>query len=241
MQAIVFDTETTGIKNAEIIEAAWSEAHFAPELEDLNYITLQFGDSIVERFKPEGKISMGAMATHHIQEEDLADCPPSSSFTLPHDLEYMIGHNVDFDWAMAGSPPNVKRIDTLCLARKFFPECDAYSLGALTYYLFPKTARDSLRSAHSAGTDIELTINLLMEILERANCEIRNFEQLWQLSESARVPSIMPFGKHKGLPIDQVPSDYKAWLLGQADVDPYLQLALRKKKPQTRTNEAVAT
>jgi len=37
----------------------------------------------------------------------------------------------------------------------------------------------------------------------------------------------MPFGKHKGLPIREVPADYRRWLLGQSDVDPYLRRALQ--------------
>jgi len=36
----------------------------------------------------------------------------------------------------------------------------------------------------------------------------------------------MPFGKHKGTPMADVPRDYKAWLLNQPDVDPYLRKAL---------------
>jgi exodeoxyribonuclease X len=37
----------------------------------------------------------------------------------------------------------------------------------------------------------------------------------------------MSFGKHKGTAIKDVPADYKRWLLGQPDVEPYLAKALR--------------
>jgi exodeoxyribonuclease X len=36
----------------------------------------------------------------------------------------------------------------------------------------------------------------------------------------------MPFGKHKGMLLADVPSDYKQWLLTQGDRDPYLRKAL---------------
>ncbi len=36
----------------------------------------------------------------------------------------------------------------------------------------------------------------------------------------------MTFGKHKGMNITDIPPDYKRWLLGQQDVDPYLRKAL---------------
>ena len=139
----------------------------------------------------------------------------------------MIGHNVDFDWTVAGSPEGIKRIDTLCLARKFWPECDSHSLSALTYYLFRSTARTGLQNAHNAETDILLTGELLKAIVEKANFTITSFESLWELSESARIPEIMPFGKHKGEKIANVPADYKAWLMKQNDVDPYLVKALK--------------
>jgi exodeoxyribonuclease X len=39
----------------------------------------------------------------------------------------------------------------------------------------------------------------------------------------------MTFGKWKGTPVKDVPYDYKRWLLGQPDVDPYLRKALLAK------------
>lgn len=223
MTAIVFDTETTDIRAPEIIEAAWMPVTIAASGVD----SLQFGAPVSRRYKPAGRISMGAMAVHHIMEEDLAGCEPSTSFALPKGVAYLIGHNVDFDWAAVGSPPKIKRIDTLCLARKYWPECDSHSLGALAYYLFRPTARQALKAAHSAQADILLTGRLLNEIVRKSGQRIETVEQLWALSEAARVPEVMPFGKHKGELIAQVPRDYKVWLLKQPDVDPYLVKALK--------------
>ncbi len=36
----------------------------------------------------------------------------------------------------------------------------------------------------------------------------------------------MPFGKHKGLPLADLPNDYKQWLMAQGDIDPHLRKAL---------------
>ncbi len=55
---------------------------------------------------------------------------------------------------------------------------------------------------------------------------IETVEQLWIASESARTPTVMSFGKHKGIPLLEVPSDYKQWLLRQSDLDTYLRKAL---------------
>jgi len=56
--------------------------------------------------------------------------------------------------------------------------------------------------------------------------DVRKVEDLYRESELARIPKVMPFGKHKGQLLTDVPSDYRDWLLNQADIDPYLRKAL---------------
>ena len=107
--AIIFDTEATGIVDPVIIEAAWIA------VDSLAPVTL--GDTFHQRYQPGKPISLGALATHHIMDEELVDCPPAASFRLPDDLQYLIGHNIDFDWQAVGQP-DVKRICTLALARR---------------------------------------------------------------------------------------------------------------------------
>ena len=50
---------------------------------------------------------------------------------------------------------------------------------------------------------------------------------IWRGSEDARLPAVMAFGKDKDSAIKDMPTDYKHWLLGQANVNPYLVEALR--------------
>ncbi len=71
-------------------------------------------------------------------------------------------------------------------------------------------------------------VGLLREILALMPC-VTTFEALYLASEDARLPTVMPYGKHKGVPIAQVPMDYRAWLLKQPDVDEYLIAALAAK------------
>jgi len=58
--------------------------------------------------------------------------------------------------------------------------------------------------------------------------EVSTWEELWQASERARIPSIMPFGKHRGMAISELPPDYKAWLLRQDTLDYYVKLAVQQ-------------
>lgn len=218
MSAIILDTETTDIEKPDVVELAY--------VGPLDTPTSEIGEGIRLSFKPTKAISLGAMSTHHIIPSDLADCDPwPGAWPLPAGVEFIVGHNVDFDWKAIGSP-NVRRICTLALSRHVYPSIDSHTLGAMIYHLYPHhMARQLVRDAHSALTDVLLCRRVLLAIVEVLHP--RDWVHLHELSEVARVPSVMPFGKHKGMPLAQVPNDYKRWLLTQADVDPYLAKALR--------------
>ncbi len=215
MQAVIFDTETTGKNDPILIEAAW--------LSVVQVDPLITAEHFCQRYKPEKPIELGALAVHHILDEELVDCSPAGQFKLPEGVEYIIGHNIDYDWTVVGCP-NIKRICTLALARKLWPNIDAYSQSALLYYLDRENAKQILKNAHSAEADVNICAKILSEICKKLN--VITIENLWHLSEEARIPSVMPFGKHKGLAIADVPDDYKRWLLNQDNIDPYLIQAL---------------
>lgn len=221
--AIIFDTETTGFNDAEIIEAAWIAVDHPANL--------AFKDGYHERFKPSKPIELGALSTHHILVDELEECRPSSEFALPPGVAYLIGHNVDYDWKVAGEP-DVKRICTLALSRWLFPDIDAHSQTAMMYHLFEDHhwVRDAVKNAHSALHDVrncrEVLEQLIGELVSRGHV-VPTWEHLWQLSEKARIPTKISFGKHKGMLIKDLPRDYVGWLLRQPDLDLYLLKALR--------------
>ncbi|NYT79490.1 DUF3820 family protein [Alcaligenaceae bacterium] len=218
MTAVIFDTETTGTAEPQIIEAAWLRLD--------SPATLNVTEQFEQRYRPSQRITLGALAVHHIYDEELVDCPLHTDFRLPSDVQYIIGHNVDYDWKVAGQP-DVKRICTLALARRYYPDADSHSQSAMIYLIDRPNARNLLRAAHSALADTQNCRSLLANLINLAG-PVADWEALWQLSEQARIPKVMTFGKHKGMPIADVPADYKAWLLRQPDVDPYLQAALRR-------------
>jgi exodeoxyribonuclease X len=216
-RAIVIDCETTGNDPLEVIELCVAEVFIDPRRDCLVLFS--------RRFKPSHAITFGAMATHHILADDLEDCPPSSDAGIPAaGFGYVIGHNVDYDWEAVGRP-DMKRICTLALARFLWPSLDCHKLGAVAYRLFGRQATPMLANAHSAAADVRVTIEVLRQIV--AVLGVDSWEALWLKSEAARVPSYFTFGKHKGMLIKDAPSDYKAWLMRQPDVDPYLMQALR--------------
>ena len=217
-QAIIFDVEATDKNDAVIIEAA------SLDVTSLN--PFEVGNPWVQRYNPGKSISLGALATHHIMDEELINCPASSSFRLPAGTKYLIGHNIDFDWVAIGSP-EVKRICTLALARSLWPDLDSHTQSALLYYFERDTARDQLRNAHSALADVWICSKIVAQIIDKLHPV--SWDALWEMSEKARIPKTMPYGKHKGELINQVPSDYKQWLLRQDNVSGYLRKALEAK------------
>lgn len=212
MRTILLDTESTGFNEPQPIEIAWVELRHDLK-EEADPICYQ------QRFRPSKPIEYGALATHHIMEEDLTDVPLHSEFIFPETVAYAVGHNVDYDLTVLGNPP-VKRICTLALARFCWPELDSHSVGSLMYFFYRDSARDLLKQAHSAMADCWMTLMIFRKIIERLG--IANIEHAYVLSETARIPRIMSFGKHKGLPVEQVPSSYAAWYARQNDTDPYV-------------------
>lgn len=221
MTAYIFDTETTGTAEPDIIEAAWLKLD--------NVHDLHIEEQFEQRYKPTHRNTLSALAVHHIYDEELENCPPCSSFLFPADAQYMIGHNVDYDWEVSGKP-NVKRICTLALSRYVLPQLDSHSQSALMYYFFRSHARERLKDAHSALADVQNCKYILRKLLALLPEPVTSWEQLWEQSEAARLPRVMPFGKHKGVAITELPSDYQDWLLRQENMDPYIKLAIQKAR-----------
>lgn len=220
LAAFLIDTETTDTDNPEVIELAYMGPLYTP-----------LTDAPVEclNFRPSKPISLGALATHHIIESDLKDYPVWPGRWLPDSagVGYLVGHNCDFDWKAIGMPAGLKRICTLALARHVWPTIDSHRLEALIYHLYPHAmARELVKNAHNAAADVGLCYRVLAALWDAVG-KPDTWERFWQISERARIPAIMPMGKHKGMPIAHVPNDYKRWLLKQPDVDPYLAQALR--------------
>lgn len=217
---ITLDTETTGREPPEVIELAYVQV-FLP--------TFRQGEEVWYRFKPDYESCFGALATHHIITSDLEEMPPSAGAKLPEGTDYIIGHNVDYDWKALGSPA-VKRICTLAIARTLYPEVDSHKLGAMLYRLEPNQshARLLLREAHSALHDMRICLRVLSFMLADKQLAFDSPETLWVFSERCRIPKVMAFGKHKGMEIAKLPRDYKQWMLRQSDMDSYLLQAVRE-------------
>lgn len=218
---LLLDTETTGREPPEVIELAYAEWNLDTQRIQEKIDTFRFRSTLTSSF--------GALATHHILDAVLAGFPPSRTASLPPQTTHIIGHNVDYDWNALGNP-EVKRICTLAIARKLYPECDSHSLGAMLYRLHPSqlVAKRMLVDAHSAAADVVVCSAILSFMLFEHHLRFSSIDELWSYSELARVPTIWSFGKFKGLRIEQADRGYLQWCLKQKDMDPYVLEAVRR-------------
>ncbi|WP_010115316.1 DUF3820 family protein [Acinetobacter sp. P8-3-8] len=229
MQAIILDTETHNLNGLPI------EIAYAPIQINDGKLSLD-RELIFDQLYSIGdeKISYASMAVHHILESDLIDQPNFSTFQLPQDTRYIIGHNIDYDiraiQQCGVDTSQIKAICTLALARLVWPNAEAHNISALIYMISKgsEKAREMLKGAHRADADIILTANILMHIIYQL--KIQTIEELYEASEDARIPRSINFGKHRGTAIVDLPADYIQWLLRQEDLDPYLRKALENAK-----------
>ncbi|WP_109426587.1 hypothetical protein [Acinetobacter baumannii] len=225
MSALILDTETSDFEKFPI-----EIAHVPVSFLDSGELFVDKDACFDEYFSCPEPISFGAMAVHHILETDIADKPSYETFRLPKDVQYIIGHNVDYDLRaikLADKSVNAKSICTLALSRLVWPDA-AHNLSALIYMLSNGSvkARESIRNAHNAKQDVLLTAVLLKQICKALG--IKDMQSLFLFSEQARIPKKITFGKHKGMDVKDLPADYVTWLLKQDDLDPYLRKALIK-------------
>ena len=233
MTTYILDTETTGLIEPHMTEAAYSIV----DISNGKVNVLQ--EPRAKRFNPLKAISLGSMATSHICDEDVTDEPPHTYFRLPSSVEYLIGHNIDFDMIVlknAGVTHTPNRICTNAMANYLIPTLESHKLVSLLYHFHRDIARAQAKNAHAAIADIYFTELVLSSLIDLANIqghEISDVESLYEFSQMARIPTHLSFGKHKGEAIADLAANsegagYIKWLLKQDSVDPYLAQACQQ-------------
>lgn len=231
-ECYVIDSETTGPPDHGVLQVAalWCDVAIA-EATSLHAVR-QSEHALLCWWCDPGIVSTpAAMAVHHILPDRVQGYPPwSAEHLLPG--AYLIGHHIDYDTAALGAMDH-PRICTLALSRRLWPDAPDHKLGTLCYAVTPTeqwaAVRGLLIAAHDARTDVLACAYLLGVILRRFRSDgapVRSARDLWERSEQARVPTTMPFGKHRGTALIDLPPDYVRWLLQLPDLDPYLRTAL---------------
>jgi DNA polymerase III epsilon subunit-like protein len=229
MNLLIFDTETTGLDNAELIE-------FACVTKKTDELTLQ---EKVLRMCPESPILPSSTIIHGITQEQANLWEPSEK-VIPEIYSFLcsvetpilfVAHNITYDveilnssfqkYLQRGFQPK-QYIDTLKLAKHLIPndKIGGYKLDALFYYFFPNRLEELFekRNTHSALTDCQITYEVLIELKKLFDLKVGK-ETCWlEVIDYSSQPfdlsdEIWKFGKHKGMKFRDTPKGYIKWCL----------------------------
>jgi len=238
--ALVLDTETTSLdfKEAEVIEyAAGSVLEVVTAVADESY-EIKFTDM----YKPSKPLLPEVSAITNISNRMLELCAAGSfndDLKLVQDhmdkYEYYIAHNAFYDrQVLAGYDLKLpKELCTMRLAQRLYADdidVKAFNLPYLRYALDLPVPDTFI--AHRADADVIMTGMLFTVLVEKAiadGCIDGNADDLGaELFEFLAKPikiTKMPFGKHKGTKLNEIPLTYWQWALENVD-------SLQEDKPE---------
>lgn len=211
LRPIYYDTETTGVRSDKdrIIELA----AFDP-VENRSFVQL---------INPECPIPPEATAIHHISNEMVANAPTfgevGKNFLefCPNDT-VLIAHNNDaFDKLFLEAEfkranvafPTFRYVDTLKWSRKYRPDLPRHTLQSLrALFGFPEN------QAHRALDDVIILHQVFSVMIDDLS-----IETVIDLLAAPQVLTRMPFGKHQGKALSEVPRDYISWLSSSGAFD----------------------
>lgn len=208
---IFYDTETTGIRTDKdrIVEIA--------AYDPVNEKTF------VQLINPGCPIPSEASAIHHIDDAMVANSPPFAVVAAEF-LQFcegdtiLIAHNNDsFDqpflrheFSRHGVPmPAWKYVDSLKWARRYRPDLPRHTLQFLR-----EIYGIAANNAHRALDDV-----IVLEKVFSFMTDDLPIEKVYDLINQPRELLFMPFGKHQGKPLKELPSDYVCWLAGSGAFD----------------------
>lgn len=212
IRPIYYDTETTGVK---------SEKDRIIELAAFDPIR---NTSFSQLINPGIEIPSEATAIHHITNE-MVSASPSFKEIWPEFLAFcdgeviLIAHNNDgFDKHFLLSEckrnelatPNFRYIDSLKWARKYRRDLPRHSLQHLReVFGIPPN------QAHRALDDVLVLHKVFSKMIDDLPVE----EVFSLLNESSTSPHTMPFGKHRGKLLTELPKSYIRWLQENSVLD----------------------
>ena len=219
MRWLLVDTETTGISaDDKVCEMAYVEIDDA-------FNVIRSGNSLINPGIP---INYAASAVNGITDVMVKDAPTLEDYMLSEGAPLrgevtLIAHNLDFDFRFLKqyTDDGVGKLCTLKCARVLYPDAANHKQGTLAAMLGIQVAREK---AHSADGDLDVLLQLLQHLCRDADTDLYG---LLEVQRRPRPIKNMPFGKHRGVPLKDLPANYIFWLLNKAEnLDADLRTAL---------------
>lgn len=201
---IYYDTETTGIRSEKdkIIELAAYDP-----IEKRSFCTF---------INPQMPIPREASAIHHITDDMVAIAPtfeeagksfrdfcPKNTVLIAHNNDSFDKLFIEAEYKRSNLElPIWEYLDSLKWARRYRPDLPRHSLQHLR-----EIYGIAANNAHRALDDVMV----LFEIFSKMTDDL-SIEMILELVSKPKGITRMPWGKHQGKPLDQIPKDYIIWL-----------------------------
>ncbi len=211
---LVLDFETTGLsEDNRPVEVAWIEI-------DQNFQKIKEVSHLVN---PQIPIEPSATEVHGISDEQVAECPTLEEVLKAEGITeqmkiLLVAHNAVFDAKYLR--PFVSELEFVCTKRIAWtvnPDAPNAKLSTLVEYLGLKA-----NPTHRALADVEGCL----EYLKYVNGLGLNLSEMKRASDEAIENMEMPFGKHKGVLVANLPRSYVSWMRENMNIDGDLKEAL---------------
>ncbi len=208
---IYYDTETTGISSEKdrIIELA----AYDPVEER----------SFCEFINPGCSIPPQATAVHNITDDMVAQAPdfatigkafadfcPENTVLIAHNNDGFDKHFMEASYARVELElPPWEYLDTLKWARRYRPDLPRHALQHLR-----EVYGIEANNAHRALDDVMVLYQVFTQMIDDLS-----IEQVIELLSQPTTVDRMPFGKHQGKALKDVPKNYVSWLADSGAFD----------------------
>lgn len=230
MLIFAHDYETTGVNpnKCGVVQAALC---FVNLFEDGGYQVLE---KDVQLLNPGEPIPEGASNVHGIYDEHVVNAPAwdeylSEQFKVVNGsaIAAVAGYNSNsFDNKIAARCGLVvgQTLDLMIATRRMknAGHLPSAKLGEAYFTITGKSAD----GAHDAMVDVGMTLDLIKPCMAFAGVETVAEFMAWLEKPAGRTSDLMPYGKHKGVKLCNLPKSYVRWALENMNLDADLKLGL---------------
>ena len=223
---VLADTETTGLDTdptARMCEVAYMIVD-----DDLNVV--RSGGGVIN---PGCRIPPATSAVHGLTDRDVADAPSADEYFwsefgngLKESEVCLIAHNAKFD-AHFRRPHLAGEFHIMCtlkLARTLYPDLENHKLGTIKYTFGLAEGEDRF---HSADGDTNVLLDFVRHIRDEFGYSMY---ELLELATKPMVVTHMPWGKHKGVSLQEMKArhpGYLKWVMGLDNLDDDLRASIQ--------------